>query len=100
VQEYQQLQEQYNNRPPRDEDIARISQLEGVLHSTQEQLRTAEERMQQLRSEMLLREESYNKHFKNGGMGERVLNVGAAMNATESVTNWMLKSKRTSSGRG
>lgn len=30
---------------------------------------------QALRMEMLAREEQYNKHFKNGGMGEKVLNV-------------------------
>lgn len=31
--------------------------------------------LQALRMEMLAREEQYNKHFKNGGMGEKVLNV-------------------------
>lgn len=45
------------------------------------QVRTSEERMQQLRAELLLREENYNKHFKNGGAGEKVLAVGAALNA-------------------
>lgn len=40
-----------------------------------------DERMAQLRNEMLLREANYNKTFSNGGLGERVLNVGSAMNA-------------------
>lgn len=37
--------------------------------------------MAHLRAELLLREENYNKHFKNGGAGEKVLSVGAALNA-------------------
>ena len=32
--------------------------------------------MQQLRAELLLREESYNNHFKNGGAGTSVTCVG------------------------
>jgi hypothetical protein len=46
---------------------------------------------------MLLREENYNKHFRNGGMGERVLDVGLAAVAQSEVVGWMLKS---SSGGG
>lgn len=45
-------------------------QLEAALAEAEEAVRTAEERMQQLRAELLLREENYNKHFKNGGAGE------------------------------
>ena len=45
-------------------------QLEVALGEAEELVRTAEERMQQLRAELLLREESYNNHFKNGGAGE------------------------------
>ena len=41
-----------------------------ALGEAEELVRTAEERMQQLRAELLLREESYNNHFKNGGAGE------------------------------
>ena len=37
--------------------------------------------MATLRNEMLLREENYNQHFKNGGAGGKVLSVNAAMNA-------------------
>lgn len=44
-------------------------QLEAALAEAEEAVRTAEERMQQLRAELLLREENYNKHFKNGGAG-------------------------------
>lgn len=53
------------------------------------QVRTNEERMAQLRAELLLREESYNKHFKNGGAGERMLNVGAALNAQVMFSSWL-----------
>ena len=45
-------------------------QLEVALAEAEELVRTAEDRMQQLRAELLLREESYNKNFKNGGAGE------------------------------
>jgi hypothetical protein len=55
--------------------------------------------MAQLRGEMLLREENYNKHFRNGGLGERVLDVGLAAGAQSEVMGWMLKSN-TSSGGG
>ncbi len=58
--------------------------------------------MAHLRAELLLREESYNKHFKNGGAGEKVLAVGAALNAQSGVMDWMLKKKdstRKGSGR-
>ena len=41
-----------------------------ALAEAEELVRTAEDRMQQLRAELLLREESYNKNFKNGGAGE------------------------------
>jgi hypothetical protein len=53
--------------------------------------------MAQLRGEMLLREENYNKHFRNGGLGERVLDVVLAAGAQSEVVGWMLKS---SSGGG
>lgn len=45
----------------------------------------------QLRGEMLLREENYNKHFRNGGVGARVLDVSAASGAEQGLVNWMLK---------
>ena len=54
--------------------------------------------MQQLRAELLLREESYNKTFRNGGMGEKVLNVGAAQQADNGVMDWMFKNRK-GSGR-
>jgi hypothetical protein len=74
-------------------------QLEVALADAEELVRTAEERMQQLRAELLLREESYNKNFKNGGAGERALNVGSAINADASVMGWMLN-RKTSANKG
>lgn len=52
-----------------------------LLFSSHAQMRTSEERMAKLRAEMLLREENYNNHFKNGGAGTKMLNPSAAMNA-------------------
>lgn len=68
-----------------------LAELRSILAAREEALRTAEDRMAALRAEMLLREESYNKHFRNGGMGERVLNVGSAAGAHSEVMGWMLK---------
>lgn len=74
--------------------------LSDMMHDVMyAQVRTSEERMQQLRAELLLREENYNKHFKNGGAGEKVLSVGAAMNAQAGVMDWMLKKNKESAHR-
>lgn len=45
------------------------------MRQLEELVRTSEERMAQLRAELLLREDNYNKHFKNGGAGEKVGDV-------------------------
>jgi hypothetical protein len=45
----------------------------------------------QLRGEMLLREENYNKHFRNGGAGARVLDVTSAAGSQQGLVDWMLK---------
>jgi hypothetical protein len=61
------------------------------------QLRAAEARLAELRNEMLLREDNYNKVFKNGSAGSKVLDVANAMSAKQGVMDWMLK--KTASGR-
>jgi hypothetical protein len=43
--------------------------------------------------EMLLREDNYNNHFANGGMGKQVLGVGRALSSGEEMAEWMLKRK-------
>ncbi len=48
-------------------------QLESALTEAEHRLHAAEEGMQQMKAELLLREDSYNKHFKNGGAGRHVL---------------------------
>jgi hypothetical protein len=65
----------------------------------EEQVRAAEARVAELRNEMLLREDNYNKVFKNGGAGSKVLDVANAMSAQQGVMDWMLKPKKTASGR-
>lgn len=100
------LQARWAAREPRPEDVATIADLRAALAAREEALRTAEDRMAQLRGEMLLREENYNKHFRNGGMGQRVLDVGLAAGAQSEVMSWMLKSgsggggSRRSTGEG
>lgn len=51
-------------RESRPEDVAAINELQGLLSARHEALRLAEEQLAQLRAQMLLREENYNKHFK------------------------------------
>mmetsp|Transcript_13940 Transcript_13940/g.37680 ORF Transcript_13940/g.37680 Transcript_13940/m.37680 type:complete len:170 (+) Transcript_13940:3-512(+) len=92
------LQERWETRGPRDEDVELIQQLQQKNGELTELMRTSEERMAKLRAEMLLREENYNNHFKNGGAGTKMLNANAAMNAQSGVMDWMLK-KRDSAGR-
>ena len=77
-------------RPPRDEDVARIAALEADLRGARGALKGAEARMAALRGELLLREETYNRHFKNGGAGGRVLDVGAALAGPEALVGWMV----------
>jgi hypothetical protein len=75
--------------------------LSVALCATGVQVRTSEERMAALRAELLLREDNYNKHFRNGGAGEKVLAVGAALSAQADVMDWMLKKKdSTAAARG
>lgn len=62
-----------------------------MLAAREEALKTAEDRMAALRAEMLLREENYNKHFRHGGVGERVLDVNVAAAAQSEVMGWMFK---------
>lgn len=87
-----QLQNRFDAREPRPEDVAAIADLKATLAAQEEALQTAETRLHHLRNEMLLREENYNKHFRNGGVGEKVLDVGSAASAHGEVMDWMLKS--------
>eukprot|EP00198_Chlamydomonas_reinhardtii_P001640 XP_001690976.1 hypothetical protein CHLREDRAFT_188583 [Chlamydomonas reinhardtii] len=91
---YSELKARWDAREPREEDVRRIAELEGFVRQLEELVRTSEERMAQLRAELLLREDNYNKHFKNGGAGEKVLNVDMAMNAQSGVVDWMLGNKK------
>lgn len=38
---------------------------------------------------MLLREDNYNKHFRNGGAADRVLDVSGAIASSSAVSRWM-----------
>jgi hypothetical protein len=51
-------------RESRPEDLAAIADLRSLLVARDEAVRVAEEQLAQLRAQMLLREENYNKHFK------------------------------------
>lgn len=49
---------------PRPEDVAAIAELRSLLDARDEAVRVAEEQLAQLRAQMLLREDNYNKHFR------------------------------------
>lgn len=51
-------------REPRPEDVTAIAELRSLLDARDEAVRVAEEQLAQLRAQMLLREDNYNKHFK------------------------------------
>jgi hypothetical protein len=84
-------QARWEAQEPRKEDVARISDLEAAVCERGAALQAAQARLGQLRGEMLLREETYNKRFSNGGAGARVLDVEAALGAEQGVLDWMLK---------
>ena len=61
------------------------------VQSQSEHIAGLDNHLQQLRGELLLREENYNKTFANGGAGERTLSVNKAISAQQDVRDWMLK---------
>lgn len=88
-------------RESRPEDLERIRQLtkdlaarDGSIAKLEGQVAELERKMQRMHGELLLREDNYNKTFTNGGAGVTVLNVSQAMNASQSVMDWMLKPPR------
>ncbi|GMH32716.1 hypothetical protein BSKO_00550 [Bryopsis sp. KO-2023] len=91
---YSNLKHRFETREPRKEDVDKIVALERALKVSEHAVQRSEERMNQLRNEMLLREDNYNKHFKNGGRAEKVLDVKGAMASTKGITDWMIQSKR------
>ncbi len=95
---YSELRLRFDARESREEDVRRIGELETAVRKLEELVRSSEERMAQLRAELLLREENYNKHFKNGGAGEKVLNVDSALHAKTDVVDWMLGNKNKGGG--
>lgn len=94
------LQARWEVRKPRPEDLVAIAALQEQLRACSEARAAAEGRLQQLQGEMLLREDNYNRVFRNGGAGSRVLDVGAAASAPCEVVEWMLKAGGSGSGSG
>jgi hypothetical protein len=58
------LEARWLARESRPEDLAAIADLRSLLVARDEAVRVAEEQLAQLRAQMLLREENYNKHFR------------------------------------
>lgn len=83
------LQSRFENRESRPEDIAKISLLNQENAQLKGQISELEDALNQFKRQMLLREDNYNKHFRNGGAGSRVLKVDTAMASAKEVTKWM-----------
>ncbi len=79
-------------RESRAEDVAQIQQLSSLVASQAGELQLSEDKLQQMRAELLLREDNYNKTFSNGGAGRRTLAVDKALTTQNQVVDWMLKS--------
>lgn len=90
---YSALRLRFDGREPRREDMERIGELESMVRAKDGQLKASEDQMHKLRREMLLREDNYNKHFKNGGVAERVLDVSSALESSQGVVSWMISPK-------
>ena len=60
---YEDLQDMYDNRPSRDEDVALIKHLQGEVEVKDEALKKAYEDMKFYKLELINREENYNKVF-------------------------------------
>lgn len=73
--------------------------LRGKLMEQSDRNKVLSAQLQQIKAEVLLREENYNKTFANGGKGSSVLAVDSALSAQDTLSNWMLSKplRRTSS---
>ncbi len=69
-----------------------IADLRRTVHEQAIANATAENDLQQMRAELLLREHNFNKTFQGGG-GLQALAVDKAMNAQKGVVDWMIKPK-------
>ena len=79
-------------RESRAEDVLQIQQLSALVNTQASQIQASEDKLQQMRAELLLREDNYNKTFSNGGAGRRTLAVDKALSTQNQVVDWMLKS--------
>ena len=61
----------------------RIAGLETTVAAQLNSIQQSEEKLANMRSELLLREDNYNKTFSNGGAGQRALAVDKAMTAQQ-----------------
>lgn len=92
--QYNLIRSRFENRESRHEDILKIKRLEESLEIKEKESKERANQMNQLRNEMLLREDNYNKHFRNGGKADKVLNVESAMASTKGLTDWLVSSKK------
>lgn len=88
-QDYSRLKKRFEERESRTEDVHKIKTLENENLKHKQQLIELQETLDQARRQMLLREENYNKHFRNGGAADRVLNVNQAKSSNTKINDWM-----------
>ena len=72
--EYRQLEEKYENRESRPEDVLRIAQLEKECEEKDELVKTTRDEMAYFKRELINREENFNSKF-NAKPNVGVMNV-------------------------
>lgn len=97
-------------RPSRAEDLQRITSLQASEAELRARGVRLDSQLSQMKAELLLREESYNKRFAStGGAAGRRLSVNSAKASHDEVMDWMLggteanvlkTGRRTAAGRG
>ncbi len=70
--------------------MEQIMSLKRTVKEQSAQIQVQSAQLEQIRAEVLLREDNYNKTFANGGTGPSVLVVDRALTADENLSSWML----------
>lgn len=94
---YSRLKKRFDNREPRQQDLAKIDQLEQIIKKQQISVNQANKDMKRFKMELLNREENYNKVFGRsptvGVMNVKSINSTGSSMRTTGVTQAIRNSK-------
>ena len=78
-------------RPSREDDVERIAALQASEVEQRARIARLDAQLTQMKAELLLREDSYNKRFASaGGAAGRRVSVSRALESEDEVMGWML----------